>query len=65
MPDAGVGEAEGAHFLRIEEIAAVEEERAEHALLHRGVGERLEFVPLGEDEQGVGALGDVFGASRP
>ena len=31
VPDASVGEAEGAHFLRIEEIAAVEEERAEHA----------------------------------
>ncbi len=61
MPDAGVGKAEGAHFLRIEEIASVEEEGAQHALLEGGVGERLELGPFREDEEGVGAFGDVFG----
>src|SRR5271170_6046475 len=40
VPDAGVGEAGGAHFLAIEEIATVEEKRAQHLLSERRPGER-------------------------
>ena len=60
-PDAGVGEAERAELLRVEEVAAIEEERTEHFLFDGLPGEGLEIVPFGEEEESVGTLGDVLG----
>ena len=52
------------HLLRVVDVAAVEDDRLPHQLLHaREVG-LAELVPLGDDRQRVGALQRVVARAR-
>ncbi len=60
-PDARVSEAERAHFFGVEKIATVKEERTQHALFHGEPWEGLKVEPVGEQEDGICAIGDILG----
>src|SRR5437867_10974868 len=54
-PDGEVGEAVLAHDLGLVEVAAVEDDRAAEEPLHAREVRPAELVPLGHDEERVGA----------
>src|SRR2546427_3428098 len=59
--DAAVDEAAFAHRLRVEDVAAVDDDGPAHQAFDPIEVELAKFVPLGDDEQGVGTGGDRVG----
>src|SRR5215472_3658281 len=57
-PDAPVDEAELAHLLRVVDIAAIDHDRPPHQALELLEVELLELIPLGHNDDGVGASRD-------
>ena len=58
-----VGEAELAHLVRLVDVAAVEDHRLLHQRLHALEVRPAELVPLGDEQQRVGALERVVVAA--
>src|SRR5580698_3839447 len=59
--NAVVGETVSGHDLRIIQVAAVDHDGVLEFLAKAGKVEAGEFLPLGEDEQGVGVMGCCVG----
>src|SRR5256885_5387441 len=59
--DATVDEAAFPHRLRVEDVAAVDDDGAAHQALDAIEVQLAKFVPFGHDEQGVGTGGDRVG----
>src|SRR5262249_50097293 len=63
-PDRHVAETERADLRRIEDVAAVEDHRLLHQLLHLREVRFAELIPFRDHEQGVSALQRVVGGLR-
>jgi hypothetical protein len=59
-----VGQAVSANLTGIEEVATIEDDRAFQAGLDGGEIDTAELVPLGDDDQAVGAIKGVQGVGR-
>src|SRR5260370_16655942 len=58
--NATIREAEGFHFARLVDIAAIDEYRMVHGVLDLVHIERLKLVPFGHNHQGIRALSNFI-----
>ncbi len=65
MPDAAIDEAQAAHFIYFEDIAAIDDDRAAHGGANVQHVQRLELVPLGDEQESVATCRAASSSEEP